>query len=339
MISQRLWLTLKLAETPESQVKGNNISPRIFTTAVTDNHGSIKGLLYTIAEEQAKRSAYVHRGTRCDSCNEFPIRGIRWHCINCPDYDLCSTCESQSPSAHPRTHVFAKVKIPISTLAQPHKVHDLWYPGDPQRHWPTLKVSLRKRLVSETCFEDVAVEAYYEQFTCIANVAFPDDPAEIHAAIDRRAFNKAMSSDKWPVPLEPNFLFDRMFNFYDTDNNSLIGFEEFLHGLAYLRQPPGYSGGKRKNMGKVFKGYDVDGDGLLARADFMRMFSAKYAVQRHIIRDVVAAEEAELVSQTLDVVRSSQPISAAFTGEDVPYGERRIPTMKNRDIFGDSTLR
>ena len=329
---------------PENLVKGILSSSLLFL--FTSNHHvlitsffRIKGLLYTIAEEQAKRTAYIHRGTRCDSCGEFPIKGVRWHCINCPDYDLCSACESQSPSVHPRTHVFAKIKIPISTLAQPHQVHDLWYPGDPLRHWPPLKIILRKKLVSETGFEDVAMEALYEQFTCIANVAYPNDTTDIKAAIDRRAFNKAMSSDKWPAPLEPNFLFDRMFAFYDTDNNSLIGFEEFVHGLAYLRQPQASTYPfKKKDMKRLIKGYDVDGDGLVSRSDFVRMLSAKYAVQRHIIRDVVAAEEAEIVAHTSSVFRSSQPISAAFTGEDVPYGEQRTPALKTLDAFGDMQM-
>lgn len=132
----------------------------------------IKGLLYNIAEEQAKRQAYVHRGTRCDSCGELPIRGIRWHCINCPDFDLCSNCEVQN--IHPRTHVFSKIRIPISTLAQPHQMNDLWYPGDPQRHWPLLKTPLRKRLVIESGFDDVQVDAYYDQFSCLANVHVQD---------------------------------------------------------------------------------------------------------------------------------------------------------------------
>lgn len=299
-------------------------------TPFPDIKCSIKGIIYNIAEEQARRQAYVHRGTRCDSCAEFPIRGVRWHCINCPDYDLCSQCEALYPPVHPRTHVFAKIKIPISTLAQPHHVHDLWYSGDPLRHWPSLTVALRKRLVSETGFEDVAVEAYYEQFTCIANAPFPNDPLEIKTAIDRRAFRRAMSSDNWAAPLEPSFLFDRMFSFYDRDNNSLIDFNEFIQGLAYLRNSD-----KRKNMDRILKGYDVDGDGVLSRADFVRMFSAKYAVQRHIIREIVAAEEAEIVAHTGDVIRNSQPISAAFMGEDVPYGERRIPEMKAIDSSGD----
>jgi len=320
-------------DVPDPDIAETVISSPSTRNAAEPGQG-IKGLLYAIAEEQARRTAYVHRGTRCDSCGEFPIKGIRWHCINCADYDLCSPCESVSPSVHPRTHVLAKIKIPISTLAQPHQVHDLWYPGDSLRHWPPLKITLRKKLASESGFDDVALEALYDQFTCLANVAFPNDPADIKAAIDRRAFNKAMSSDKWPAPLEPNFLFDRMFSFYDTDNNSLIGFEEFISGLAYLRHPRGLKG-RTKDLRRALEGYDIDGDGLVSRSDFVRMMSAKYAVQRHIIHDVVAAEEAEIVAHTGDVVRSSQPISAAFTGEDVPQGETRVPDAKTLDESGE----
>ncbi|KAI7180501.1 hypothetical protein KC360_g50 [Hortaea werneckii] len=51
----------------------------------------IKGLLYYIAEQDAKRKGYQHRGIACEECGETPIRGVRWHCLNCPDFDLCST--------------------------------------------------------------------------------------------------------------------------------------------------------------------------------------------------------------------------------------------------------
>lgn len=128
----------------------------------------IIGLLYHIAEEEAKRQAYVHRGTRCDACAMLPIRGTRWHCINCPDYDLCSACESQE-LIHPRTHVFAKIKIPIPTLAQPHYVHKSWYPGIGGFLTDGLSPALRRRLVAETGFEDMAIDANFEQFCCLAD--------------------------------------------------------------------------------------------------------------------------------------------------------------------------
>lgn len=160
------------------------------------------------------------------------------------------------------------------------------------------------------------------------------DPLEINAGIDRRAFHKAMSSAKWPHPLEPNFLFDRLFNFYDINNNDVIDFEEFIQGLAYLRHPA-----KRTSLQRIFQGYDVDGDGFVSRRDFVRMLSARYAVQKHIVRDIIDAEEAELVRHTSEVVRSSQPISAAFATEDIPAGETRMPQLKTVDEFGENQVR
>jgi hypothetical protein len=91
--------------------------------------------------------------------------------MNCPDFDLCSICEAHP--LHPKTHVFVKIKIPISALAQPHQILDAWYPSESARQWPVLRGSLRKRLAAETGLEDLKIEALYDQFTCIANVSYP----------------------------------------------------------------------------------------------------------------------------------------------------------------------
>lgn len=143
------------------------------------------------------------------------------------------------------------------------------------------------------------------------------------------AFQKALTSDSWPHPLTPNFLYDRMFAFYDTNNDGLIDFEEFLQGLAYLRQPA-----RRMNLSRVFQGYDVDGDGHVSRKDFMRMLSAKYAIHKTLINDMVATEEG-LIMRDARHQRSNQPLSAGFTDADVPLGESRRPRNKPRDRFGE----
>lgn len=34
----------------------------------------------------------IHEGVSCDSCRKSNFRGLRFKCLNCYDYDLCSTC-------------------------------------------------------------------------------------------------------------------------------------------------------------------------------------------------------------------------------------------------------
>ena len=87
-------------------------------------------LLYSIAEENARREGYIHRGVTCNSCNTLPIRGIRYRCANCADYDNCEICESQQ--VHDQTHLFYKIRIPAPFLGKPRKPQPVWYPGKPQ---------------------------------------------------------------------------------------------------------------------------------------------------------------------------------------------------------------
>jgi len=305
----------------------------------------IKGLLYHIAEEESRREAYVHRGTRCDSCGTFPIRGIRWHCLNCPDFDLCSTCEAGGN--HTNIHVFAKIKIPIPTLSQPHHIQELWYPGDIRQHARKPEQHLIKSLARETGLEENHIHAYFEQFSCMVSTPlFKNDPMKVGAGIDRFTFEKALTSRTTPFPAEPNYLYERMFCFYDADQDGLIGFGEWVTGLAYLlhsqkrqllqRAPDGKS-----SLQRIFNGYDSDGDGYVSRKDFLRLFRSKYAVHKAMILDTVAVEEAEpraMGRDSANIIRSSQPISSVFTEADVPHGEIRRPRNKPKDEFGDSQI-
>lgn len=51
--------------------------------------------------------ADVHPGVVCDGCGGG-IAGIRYKCSTCPDYDLCSSCESK-PGVHDPSHLFLKI--------------------------------------------------------------------------------------------------------------------------------------------------------------------------------------------------------------------------------------
>ncbi|TKA81199.1 hypothetical protein B0A55_02631 [Friedmanniomyces simplex] len=288
----------------------------------------IKGLLYFIAEEDSKRKAYEHRGISCEECGESPIRGVRYHCLNCPDFDLCATCEIVT--AHQKTHVMAKIKIPLPVLSQPCEQHPVWYPGDPRNlHFP-LDAGAKKRLASLYEFEEPTIDAFYDQFTCIANVPWSDDPMKTNAAIDRRAFNKALMPERWHERHRPNAIYDRMFAFYDTNGDGLIGFEEFLSGIAYLRGPK-----RLASLRRALEGLDIDGDGFVDRSDFLRLFRAKYLLQQQLISDMVDSSEQEQTVVAMETLRSSQPISSAFNQEEIPQGESRPQRGKQRSPYGD----
>ncbi|KAF2437091.1 EF-hand, partial [Tothia fuscella] len=293
---------------------------------------NLKQLLYYVAEEQSRQEGYIHRGVTCNSCDIKPIRGVRWRCSNCADYDLCSECHSVG--MHPRTHIFYEVKVPAPFIGNPRQAQPVPYPGKPQLMPRFLPAELCKRYITETSFEKAEVEGLYEQFTCLAAYHWENDPSRIGAAIDRQSFEKAFVPLTSIIPPRPNLIYDRMFAFYDSNGDGLIGFEEFLQGLACIHnksKDPNFS-----KLRKVFEGYDVDNDGFVSRKDFLRIFRAFYAIQKDITRDWLAVQEEELtINGALDTIASSQPLSAAFTEVSIPRGERGTPPGKKPDEFGD----
>jgi hypothetical protein len=60
-------------------------------------------------DESPKES--VHHHIICDGCGVTPIKGLRYKCTVCPDYDLCATCEAKNE--HPETHPLLKIHAPV----------------------------------------------------------------------------------------------------------------------------------------------------------------------------------------------------------------------------------
>lgn len=288
--------------------EGNNdISP-------TREGQNLLNLLYHIAEDQARRDGYIHRGVTCNSCGAMPIQGIRYRCANCIDYDLCETCEAMQ--VHIKTHLFYKVRIPAPFLGNPRQSQPVWYPGKPTMLPRSLPRPLAKRLMKETSFENTELDALWDQFRCLANHEWADDPNQLYMAIDRKTFDRCFVPNTSLRPPPPSLIYDRMFAFYDTNSDNLIGFEEFLKGLASLNNKS-----NDERLRRVFRGYDIDNDGYVERKDFLRVFRAYYALSRELTRDMVAGMEDDfLEGGARDVVLGSQPISSAFPGT-IPSGE------------------
>lgn len=48
-----------------------------------------------------------HIHVLCDGCNKEPIVGTRWHCLTCPNFDLCTTC--YMADTHDVEHQFGRI--------------------------------------------------------------------------------------------------------------------------------------------------------------------------------------------------------------------------------------
>ncbi|ODV79042.1 uncharacterized protein CANTADRAFT_244218 [Suhomyces tanzawaensis NRRL Y-17324] len=72
----------------------------------------------------------VHEGILCDGCNPIgianviPMKGVRYSCLVCPDFDLCQACENRLQSGevfletHSKSHAMAKITTPGQNVAR-----------------------------------------------------------------------------------------------------------------------------------------------------------------------------------------------------------------------------
>lgn len=302
--------------------------------AVNDQNGdghALRRTLYYIAEDQARQKGIVHRGITCDGCSTTPIRGIRWRCTNCIDYDLCSDCEATN--IHPKTHMFQKVKVPARYLGYTRNPMPVYFPGNPGYMPSIVPNTVRKSLEEQTQYEPEEIDGLWEQFTCLANVQWDEDLEKLGAAIDRRAFDKSFVPRYTANIPAPNLVYDRVFAFFDSNGDGLIGFKEFVLGMNFIRMSPH----NRAKQRKIFECYDIDGDNYVTRKDFLRIFRAYYNILREKTRDMLmVAEEHLSVAGAMDTIESSQPLSSAFLGG--PNFNRTRPNValrKTFDRFGD----
>ncbi|KAM6537774.1 hypothetical protein FALCPG4_003679 [Fusarium falciforme] len=277
---------------------------------------NIVNLLFRVSEDNARRNGCVHRGCQCNACGMVPIRGVRYRCANCADFDLCETCEAQG--VHIKTHIFYKIRAPAPPFA-PRQMQPVWYTGDPDTCRRNLPRGLIPKLSRETGFERPELEAFWEQWTFMANTEWREDPDDLGLAMDRKTFERCLVPLGGSRHAAPNLIHDRMFSFYDSNNDDLIGFTEFLHGLSYRK--------RKDKLRKIFAGYDLDGDGYVDRKDFLRMFRAYYVLYKQMHKDILDGLQGQLLASTdaLQLVTGRQPLSSLFGREGrVPAGEGGI---------------
>lgn len=80
----------------------------------------------------------VHVGVKCNGCGANPIRGVRYWCENCEDYNLCEKCADEEYKHHDRMHVFLRCIRPLPPKAQmpPNALpYGLVYEKEIDTHW------------------------------------------------------------------------------------------------------------------------------------------------------------------------------------------------------------
>ncbi|KXS21139.1 hypothetical protein M427DRAFT_51410 [Gonapodya prolifera JEL478] len=319
-------------------------------------------LCYAVAEDASRRRGLVHRGTRCDGCGVTPIVGVRYKCINCPNFDLCEECEERveagdgvvepgsgggaggagweeqkqeqgeggarggvgvaitagagagadgdddlPPAIHPRTHVFAKLKVAIPPLANrtgAPAVARAFYPGRPFYHSRVAK-EVVERVGKETQFDPAELSSFYTQ-----HLSLSTDPR----GISRATFAQCLG----PLGAMPrNLIADRVFRFFDRDGDGFIGFEEMARGLGVMCK-----GGLDERVKYAFHSHQLTphpatGEPTLLPADLRRTLTAYFLLSTELVRDVVKTME-EGMMEGFDE-DASKPVSAAFTA-GVPAG-------------------
>ncbi|KAF8986653.1 hypothetical protein BGZ52_008278 [Haplosporangium bisporale] len=267
----------------------------------------LMNLLYAIAEDQAGKEGHIHRGITCNSCRTVPIRGLRYKCANCQDYDLCEGCEAAE--VHIKSHVFMKIRIPIPPLANSRtKKLPPFYPGTPQGSTTTPEHLLHE-LLQKTHFDNVELDAMYSQYLSLSTMT------QDGGGITRPTFEQALG----PLGLEKNLITSRIFHFFDQDDDGIINFKEMACGLSVLCK-----GNFDEKIDFAFQGYDLDGDGYISREELYEMFKAYFYLSMELIRDVVKTMENDLMNNF--EYQPGMPISSTFTAP-IP---REIGVRNNR---------
>jgi len=107
-LSQRQHVFLKLKYKQIRQLPlGPVLKPQAFSLAETfDFTATTHGRAYIHHPERLLRVP----GIKCAFCGTMPIKGWRYKCGMCKNYDLCSQCENFAHKIHDKSHVFMVIK-------------------------------------------------------------------------------------------------------------------------------------------------------------------------------------------------------------------------------------
>ncbi|KAJ2031836.1 hypothetical protein IWW57_000523 [Coemansia sp. S610] len=266
-------------------------------------------VLCTVAEDQARRSSVVHRSTACNSCQESPIRGVRFRCAQCADVDVCERCEAHDAHRH---HALLKICVPLPPLATSRLplLRTPFHAGAPTRELPRdASTRALERLLGRG-----ELASLYSTFCAISN----------GESLGRTAFLACMG------PFAGSLLAERLFAFHDADADGALTFDELARGVAAYSR-----GSVAEKSAAVFRAYDVDGDGRVSMEDMRRLLESCADVNRELTRAAVRSLEDDVIEDPSKLL-SGQPVSAAFSAAIPADPAEMDPAAAGKSVLRDA---
>ncbi|KAI5967373.1 hypothetical protein CANMA_003193 [Candida margitis] len=91
--------------------------------AATASASTLNGASSHQNSSEVEEEVVVHENIACDNCSPddfIPLKGVRYNCLVCQNYDLCSDCESRQQAgkltygSHSHLHPMAKITTPAT---------------------------------------------------------------------------------------------------------------------------------------------------------------------------------------------------------------------------------
>lgn len=270
----------------------------------------ILSLLYLIAEDQAKRTGYIHRGVSCNTCGMSPIKGVRYHCSECADVDLCQKCETAK--RHNRTHILLKIKVPIPLMKSPRWIRKTFRPAASVANGPDvvkpLSEDLEIRISWKLNMSLKEVEIAYERFMMYADTVI--ETSDVPYAITCGTLRQVLA------PRDPDSLIaERMACMYDQMDDGVVRFESFVDVLDNILY--GNHRGAVSRALMAYRMFDLEDNGWISKHNVGRVLNSYYNLLKDIVSDF---PEGDVINSKIrnGALTNPRPLSSHFGHEISP---------------------